>query len=206
MVLWGVAFVPTRESLAGLRDFRDQKGITYPLALDVNRDMQPYNSGYAPTLYIVDRKGVIRYAKVGFDKAGVINKIEELLDQEPIGPTFELRLNKMDLTPYMPGEIMTLYADVTNPGDAVAVNIFIAVEMFGQYYFWPSYGAMMTPTPFTLPDNMMLLGYVLESVPINEVFPPPGTFKWYGVLANPLSGEWITDPSILTWTVGSETP
>jgi len=204
VVVWGID-TDSRESFAKLQGFKDQHSLTYHLALDVNSETRPYSSGYIPTLYIVDREGIVRYARVGAVEHEIIAKIEELLAQEPTDPTFELRLNKMDLTPYTTGDIMNLYADVTNPGDALAVNIFIAVELFGEFYFWPTYGELMAPTPFTLPDQMVMLGYVLESVVFNDTF-PHGTFTWYGVLANPIDGEWITEPSVVSWTFGAELP
>ena len=204
VVVWGIG-TDRSESFADIQSFKQRHNLTYRLAFDVNGETQPYASGYIPTLYIVDREGVIRYAKVGAYEGEIIAKIEELLSQEPVGPTFELRLNKMDLTPYLPGDIMTLYADVTNPGHPVAADIFIAVELFGEYYFWPTYDKIMTPFGFILPDGMAVTGYVLESVPFNDTF-PHGTFKWLGVLANPINGEWITDLSVVTWTFGPETP
>jgi hypothetical protein len=196
---------PGSDTFAKIQNFKTAHGLTYPLALDVNRQTTRYGSGSIPTLYIIDREGIVQFYEVGFHEAETISKIEELLAQEPAGPTFALRLNKMDMTPYMPGDIMTLYADVTNPGHPVAVDIFIAVELFGTYYFWPTYGTCATPTPFTLPDGMAVTGYILESVPFNDTF-PHGTFKWLGVLANPINGDWVTDLSVVSWSFGVETP
>ncbi len=204
VVVWGID-TDSRETFGQLQDFKDTHALTYYLALDVNRETRPYSSGYIPTLYIVDREGIIRYARVGAAEHEIIAKIEELLGQQPDVPTFELRLNKMYPTPYAPGDIMTLYADVTNPGPAVEVDIFIAVELFDQYYFWPTYGALIAPTPFTLPDQMVLLGYILESVQLDETF-PHGTFKWLGVVSSPVTGEWITELSVVPWAFGPQTP
>ena len=204
VVVWGIG-TDRSEDFADIQSFKQRHNLTYHLALDVHGETEPYSSGYIPTLYIVDREGVIRYAKVGAYEDEIIAKIEELLGQEPVGPTFELRLNKMDLTPYLPGDIMTLYADVSNPGHPMPVNIFIAVELFGKYYFWPTYDAIMTPFGFVLPDQMAVTGYVLESVRFNGAF-PHGTFQWLGVLANPINGEWVTDLSVVTWTFGPATP
>jgi len=202
VVVWGVDIDPGRDSIAKIKAFRQDHNLTYPMALDVNHETRPYASGYVPTMYIIDRHGIVRYAEVGYNKTMVLAKIKELLAEQPQGPTFELRLNKMDATPYEPGDIMTLYADVTNPGPAMPVNIYIAVELFGEYYFWPNWGTMMTPVSFTLPENMQMLGYVLESVLFNDTF-PRGSFKWYGVLADPATGEWITEPSVVSWSFGA---
>ncbi|MBN1592837.1 MAG: TlpA family protein disulfide reductase [Candidatus Coatesbacteria bacterium] len=206
LVVWGVDISPNRDTLAKIKDFAEQQGLTYPLALDVNYETQPYSSGYVPTMYIIDRKGVVRYGEVGFNKTAVISKIEELLEEDPVGPSFDLKINKMDVTPYVPGDFMNISADVTNPGDALPVNIFIAVEIFDEFFFWPSYSSMMTPTPYTLPDSLVLLNYMLESIAIQEGWPPIGDYTWYGVLASPLDGEWITEPSIVQCSVGVATP
>ncbi|HUT02778.1 MAG TPA: TlpA disulfide reductase family protein [bacterium] len=205
VVVWGVDIDPVGESIAKIETFREDHNLTYPMALDVNRETRPYASGYVPTMYIIDRHGTIRYGEVGYNKAAVLAKIEELLEEQPSGPTFELRLNKMDMTPYMPGDIMTLSADVANPGLAMPVNVYIAVELYGDFYFWPNWGTLMTPVSFTLPPEMQIIGYVLVSVMFNDKF-PHGSFKWYGVLANPESGEWITEPSVVPWSFGSEQP
>ncbi|MBN2209021.1 MAG: TlpA family protein disulfide reductase [Candidatus Coatesbacteria bacterium] len=206
VLVWGIDVDPTRDTFETIQAFKDMYGLTYPLALDVNGGAwSKYSSGYVPTMYIIDADGIVQFQEVGFHEDEVIAKIEELLSQEPAGPTFALRLNKMDMTPYAPGDIMTLYADVSNPGEPMAVDIYIAVELFGQYYFWPTYEPIMTPFSFVLPVHMAVTGYVLESVMFDNTF-PQGTFKWLGVLANPVNGQWETDLSVVTWTFGLETP
>ena len=204
-MVWNVDMDPVSDTFAKVQAFKTAHGLTYPLALDVNRKTTPYDSGYIPTLYIIDREGIVQYYEVGFDEAGLISKIEALLAQEPPGPTFELRLNKMDMTPYQSGDIMTLFADVTNSGAAMPVVVYVAVEIDGEIFFWPSYSKIMEGSPLILSEGLSLTGYVLVSVRFNETF-PHGTFTWYGVLANPLNGEWITEPSVVHWTYGAASP
>lgn len=205
VVVWGVDVDPTRDDFSVIQGFKEQHGLTYQLSLDLQRAAwAKYSSGCVPTMYIIDRDGIVRFYEVGFDKDAVIAKIEELLALDPQGPTFELRLNKMEATPYHAGDTLTLTADVTNPGQPLPVVIYVAIEMNKQFFFWPSYSTFMEGVPFTLPDGMVLLGYPLESVTFDDTF-PPGTYTWYGVIADTF-GQWITTPSVVTWTFGGELP
>ncbi|MCD6327932.1 TlpA family protein disulfide reductase [bacterium] len=212
VVVWGVDISPERDDIDKLKQFREDHGLTYPMALDVDHETRPYASGYVPTLYIIDREGIIRFGEVGFGKDAVIAKIEELLNEKPPELTFELKLQKLgtpdsptDPSVYAPGDAMMLKADVINPDLPLPVVAHVALEMFGQFYFWPEYGTLMTGIPFTLPEQMVLLDYQLERVTFNASF-PQGSFTWYGVLANPISGEFITEVSMAPWTLAAQMP
>ena len=213
VLVWGVDVDPGRDSFEIIEQFRDMYGLTYPLAFDVDLDAwSQYASGGVPTMYIVDPVGVIRYSEIGFNKTKVIKKIEELLLETPTELTFELSVKKMaspdspldDFT-FVPGDAMRLTADVSNPEAALPVMVHVAIELFGEYYFWPGYGTMMSGVQFTLPEHLVLMDHVLETIEFDGTF-PSGTFTWYGVLANPIDGTWLTDLSAVTWSFAQEVP
>jgi len=208
VVVWGIDVSPSRDTFEDLANFKEQHNLTYPLAMDVDSDCwKTYSSGYVPTTYVIDFDGIIRLVEVGYHERSIIDTIEEILSEQPKNPTISIRLDKMSMEPYYPGDTMELYASVTNPGDEMPVIVYIAlwVPTFGEAYFWPSYTTMMEGVQFTLPKGLVLMDYLVESIMFNDTF-PQGSYTWYAVLANPLNGEWLCEPSSATWTFGAAQP
>lgn len=75
VVILGINLTSTETSANHVRSFTKQKGVTYPIALDLNKKVkQLYKVGAYPTSYFIDRKGVIQYKFVGAMNKQVIQK------------------------------------------------------------------------------------------------------------------------------------
>ena len=64
------------------RQFRDNHSLTYPILLDAgDRVLEKYGVTAFPTSLVIDRKGVVRLAEVGFDpsKPTLAQTIDALL-------------------------------------------------------------------------------------------------------------------------------
>lgn len=73
------------EGAVAVSDFMKQKGLTYRMALDPGGKVAAkYDALPVPTLYLLDKKGVIRYSKKAFksrDVASIEKRIKALLKE-----------------------------------------------------------------------------------------------------------------------------
>ena len=59
-------------------------GISYPVAIDNDfATWKRYNTRYWPTLHIIDKKGIIRYTRIGEGGYSEIESVLERLLEEP---------------------------------------------------------------------------------------------------------------------------
>lgn len=69
-----------------MKKFREHTKVTYPFALDKDKKLvERFVDGYIPWNAVIDRDGVVRFTKVGWeDNAAEIKKtIEAALAKEP---------------------------------------------------------------------------------------------------------------------------
>ncbi len=64
--------------------FRDELGLTYPIVIDESQTLsRRFIDRVIPWNAVVDREGVVRYTKQGFDKAAIERAIEEATAAAP---------------------------------------------------------------------------------------------------------------------------
>ena len=209
VVALGIDIDPVNETFDNLASFRDEYGLSFPLAMDVNGECfskyRADDAGNVPVFYVIDRSASISTILIGY-RAGreqtTIDAIEAILAKER--PVIDLSLNRPagDMTPYMPGDTMQVFASVENPAPySVDVMAFVAVGIGPQLFFWPSYGTIPEGTPLTLPAGFAVERYPLESVVLNEAF-MPGIYAWFGLLTDAVTGKWLQDVDMVSWPFG----
>lgn len=208
VVVLGIDVDTAQDSFSDLAAFRQNFGITFPLALDVQGECwgkyRGDDQGNLPVFYVIDRLGIIEYIRLGY-RAGreqyIIDAIEKILFEER--PSIELRLDRQegDLTPYVAGETMRLYASIRNPGTETEVIAYLAVAAGADLFFWPSYGTVPEGFELLLPAGFALNDYPVEAVTFNEAF-PPGLYSWLAALVDPGTGEWVREPAEVIWFFG----
>lgn len=203
----GVDVHPT-DKFDDLASFRDQHGITFPLAIDTGGECwgeyQADEEGHVPVFYVIDRQGVIRDIELGYRtgrEENTIEAIEAVLFDER--PTISLNLNRdrNDMTPYQPGETMQLLAAVENVGPEASVVAYIAVGFGSELFFWPSFSSLPEGLPLTLLAGFSVSNYPITTIALNEAL-PRGLYTWYAVLADASTGEWLRAPDMITWPFG----
>jgi len=209
VTLLGVDVDPVGDMFQDLAAFRDEHGITFPLAMDVHGEcLSEYRvdeDGNVPVFHVIDRSATISHIETGYRtgrEENVIEAIEALLEQER--PALSLSLNRPDgdMTPYMPGDMMEAFATVENPAPYdVNVMAFVAIGIGSELFFWPSYSTIPEGIPLTLPAGFIVEQYPLEGVVFNDGF-APGIYTWFGVLTDLETGEWLQDVDTASWPFG----
>jgi len=204
VVVLGIDIDPADETFEDLAAFRDEHGLTFPLAMDTNGECWAEYKGDAqgnvPVFYVIDCLGVIRTVRLGY-RAGreqyVIDAIEAL------SPTIELSLNheQDDMTPYLAGDTMQVSASVSNPCPCLNVLAYIAVGVGDELFFWPSYSKVAEGIFLGMPAGFAISGYPIETVTFNDTF-PPGIYTWYAVLLESETGAWVSELDTATWPFG----
>jgi len=73
--IYGIEFAQSNNK--GLSDYVQKQNINYPTLHTGKNVAQNYGINAAPTFYLIDKKGFIRYTSVGLDKVNLIKSIEE---------------------------------------------------------------------------------------------------------------------------------
>lgn len=201
--------VDQTDTFDDLASFRDQHGITFPLAMDTSGkcwgEYQADEEGHVPVFYVIDRHGIIRHIELGYRtgrEENIIEAIEMILFEERPAIAVSLNRELHDMTPYQAGQTMEVYASVSNPGyNEVNVVVYIAASVGGTLFFWPSFGAVPEGVPITLPSGFALDNYQVASIPLFDGV-PRGIHAWYALLVDAGTGEWASDLDVLSWPFG----
>ncbi|MHC4840525.1 MAG: TlpA family protein disulfide reductase [Planctomycetota bacterium] len=71
------------EYMQHLKDFREVCEINYPFVVGTSDDFKNYGVSGIPTMYVLDKQGVVRFVAVGGAKEGAIAKVvDRLLAEE----------------------------------------------------------------------------------------------------------------------------
>ena len=82
-VVVGVS-VDDSNTQAQIPDTSKELGINYPIAVasEMQGDLAAYSTGSIPSLYLIDRKGMIRFQQDGYDPNGNLeDQVKALLDE-----------------------------------------------------------------------------------------------------------------------------
>jgi hypothetical protein len=93
-------------------------------------------------------------------------------------PAIDIQLSDQEL---VPGDTFGLDALLMNPGPAIQVNVFVILEVYGYFYFWPSFSETADFMSFDLTENSDTNVEILPEF----VWPPAGTGEamiWGAVL------------------------
>lgn len=86
---------------------------------------------------------------------------------------------------YYASDDMLVKTRVTSGPVALPVDLYIALEVYGTFYFWPSFSTDIIPLSFTMPAN---IDYTFELFAYTwDVIPATMTLTWYGVFVDPQS-------------------
>lgn len=108
-------------------------------------------------------------------------------------PTIELKTNTRN---FHPGSVLTLTMDTSNLGTDQTAHVYVALELDGNVYFYPSFSTTPEPISRTF-DQYDENTETLLSVKLPPEF-PKGKHKWYGAVVNPKTGK-LADLSIQEW-------
>jgi peroxiredoxin len=62
------------------RQWVAEHGVTYPTVMDTEGDVSlAYEVNALPSVAVIDRKGILRYLRPGFNEAAVVKIVEELV-------------------------------------------------------------------------------------------------------------------------------
>lgn len=75
--VFGIEFAQSNDK--GLRDYIQKQKIQYPTLHTGKNVAQDYGISAAPTFYLIDEKGLIKYTSVGLNEDELVNAIEENL-------------------------------------------------------------------------------------------------------------------------------
>ncbi|MBN1592541.1 MAG: redoxin domain-containing protein, partial [Candidatus Coatesbacteria bacterium] len=195
VVVLGIDINPTGETLDDLASFRDAHSITFPLAMDSDGECwSAYiadDDGNVPVFYVIDTLGTIREIRLGYRSGREEYTIDAI---EGIRPSLALNMGRdlNDMTTYLPGDMMSVFADVSNPAATRDVLAYIAVSVGEDLLFWPSYGPLPEGIGLMIPAGFVLDGYPIDSIVVNEAF-PPGFYEWMALFVDAATGEWLSD-------------
>lgn len=98
----------------------------------------------------------------------------------PAYPGIEILANQES---YFERDTMVISTRVTNGPVETPVDLWVMLEVFGGYYFWPTYSIEPYPMGFTMPPNIdvtfPLFEYTWDSIP------QPFDLTWYGAFLEP---------------------
>jgi hypothetical protein len=96
----------------------------------------------------------------------------------------------LDAQAYSPGDRLELRAGMRNPGPAVDVDRYVALEAYGTYYFHPDWGRTPVAERFRLEEGGERTETLLDIV-LPEDLQPGGPFTFWAGLTRPESGDLI---------------
>ena len=106
----------------------------------------------------------------------------------PTEPELDLRLNS---ALYVAGDRFVLELFITNPGPSVPTDVYVLLDVYQNYYFWPSWSQNVDRSAWTLPPwgskQEMLLDFIWPSgagaaagIYFHAAMFQPGTFAFIG--------------------------
>ncbi len=103
---------------------------------------------------------------------------------------------------YRPDDDMIVFMEASNQGPTIPVTVYIALEIFGQFYFFPSWNSVPGGFPMTCVTGMDIDPFPLLSFTmVPEI--PNGRFNWY-LAAIDTDGNLVGDLSVAPWMFESE--
>ena len=86
---------------------------------------------------------------------------------------------------YYASDEMLVKARVTSGPVSLPVDLYVALELYGGFYFWPAFSTDVVPISFTMPSGIDvsfdLFSYTWDTIPAAM------TLTWYGVFVEPQS-------------------
>ncbi len=111
-------------------------------------------------------------------------------------PSFQLGC---DQDVYSPGDQMTVFISARNPGETLYVDLYIALEFAGAFYFFPNWTTDLNYIPVTMAKRLELHPTPFIQWPLSDAI-PDGTYNWYGILTESGTTNLVGDVSITPWT------
>ncbi len=115
----------------------------------------------------------------------------------PDGPVLKIGT---DQHVYGPGDEMIVFLEGENNGPSEFATIYIALEMFGSFYFFPSWDSVPGAIMFTVVEGLDLDPFPFLAFPMSGM--PDGNFNWY-LAAIGTGGNLLGDLSIAPWSYSS---
>ncbi|MBN2056124.1 hypothetical protein JW905_14435 [bacterium] len=115
-------------------------------------------------------------------------------------------LLSMEDTQLEPGDTFRTVTTIQNPGLEAGVDLYIALEVYGSFFFFPDWQEAAVAIPLDLPIGYDLARDLVGAdwIPILEFTWPPAvgifTATWWGVMLEPGSTEVVGDILNFEWS------
>ncbi|MBN2054532.1 hypothetical protein JW905_06395, partial [bacterium] len=101
---------------------------------------------------------------------------------------------------YSGGQILGLDVKLSNQRPTSTADFFLALEAYGQYFFYPSWENLPSPIRFTAPDYMDVCFQILN-ITFPADTPPGGPFTFIAVCLWPNSSYLASNPSDISFII-----
>ena len=169
--------------------FLDDVGISYPVLMDYYRvaykQIKP--TGYSiPHVCIVNgvpndinhEQWEILYVKSGYS-SGITSDYRDIIDQ--IAPSDKPFLSfSTNQTKYFPKDNISASLKVRYFGDLPAIDLYVALSAFGQFYFYPTWNKNPQANEIITEGGYSNDFILLDQVPVSTVI-PEGTYSLMAV-------------------------